>query len=216
VSIRVLIADDHPLVRDGLRFSIERWGKGIEVVHEASDGMGALEAARRIAVDVFVIDITMPLMNGIEATRTLLKERPQAKVLILSLHDSRNFVQEAMQAGAHGYLTKESASQYIVDAIRAVHEGHFYLSPQIAHYMVESSLGGSAAGSAKGPTALTPQERRILQLIAEGHTTKEIASRLSLAATTVSTHRKNMMAKLDVHKQTDLVRIAVREGIVKP
>jgi DNA-binding NarL/FixJ family response regulator len=217
VSIRVLIADDHPLVRDGLRFSIERKGNNIEIVGEASDGMEVLRLAKKHPIDVFILDITMPLLNGLDTTRALLREHATAKVIILSLHDTRNFVEEAMRAGARGYLTKETASQNVVEAVREISAGRFYLSPAIAHFMVESALRASRRSRAdRGPGALTTQERRILQLIAEGRTTKEIASQLSLAANTVHTHRKNLMAKLAVHKQTDLVRIALREGIIKP
>ena len=218
MSIRVFIADDHPLVREGLRFSIERRGKGIEIVGQASDGIQVLKLAEKQAIDVFILDITMPLLNGLETARLLLRQHPAARIIILSLHGTRNIVEEAMQAGARGYLTKETASRSVVDAIREVSEGHFYLSPDIAHFMVESTLAGGARRNLADRRlgALTGQERIVVQLIAEGLTTKEIASKLSLANDTVRTHRKNLMAKLKVHKQTELVRIALREGIIKP
>jgi DNA-binding NarL/FixJ family response regulator len=215
VSIRVLIADDHPIVRDGLRFSLKRWGRDIEIAAEASDGMEVLKLAKKQPIDVFIIDVAMPLLNGLDTTRALLREQPTAKVMILSFHTSRSIVEEAMRAGARGYLTKETASQHIVEAVREIAAGRFYLSPDVAHFMVELAAKGRGSRMDGRPGALTIQERRVLQLIAEGKTSKEIASLLSLATNTVHAHRKNLMAKLDVHKQTDLVRLALREGIIK-
>jgi DNA-binding NarL/FixJ family response regulator len=215
VNFRVLIADDHPIVRDGLRFCIQRWGTNIEIIGEAANGMEVLQLAKKHPIDVFIIDIAMPLLNGLDTTRALLKDTPAAKVIILSFHKTRSFVEEAMRAGARGYLTKETASQNVVDAIREIAAGRFYLSPDIAHFMVESALRGDKSRANRGIGALTTRERRVLQLIAEGKTAKEIASLLSLATNTVHAHRKNLMAKLDVHKQTDLVRIALREGIIE-
>jgi two-component system NarL family response regulator len=212
VSIRVLIGDDHPVVRDGLRFCINRWGADIEIVGEASDGTEVLHLAKKQSIDIFIIDIAMPLLNGLDTTRALLREHPTAKVIILSFHKTRSFVEEAMRVGARGYLTKETASQNIVEAIREVAAGRFYLSPDIAQFMVEFTGHGSRAN--RGIGGLTARERRVLQLTAEGKTAKEIASLLSLATNTVHAHRKNLMTKLDVHKQTDLVRIALREGII--
>ena len=212
MSIRVLIGDDHPVVRDGLRFCINRWGADIEIVGEASDGTEVLHLAKKQSIDIFIIDIAMPLLNGLDTTRALLREHPTAKVIILSFHKTRSFVEEAMRVGARGYLTKETASQNIVEAIREVAAGRFYLSPDIAQFMVEFTGHGSRAN--RGIGGLTARERRVLQLTAEGKTAKEIASLLSLATNTVHAHRKNLMTKLDVHKQTDLVRIALREGII--
>jgi DNA-binding NarL/FixJ family response regulator len=213
VSIRVLIADDHPVVRDGLRFCINRWGADIEIVGEASDGTEVLHMAKKQSIDIFIIDIAMPLLNGLDTTRALLREHPTAKVIILSFHKTRSFVEEAMRAGARGYLTKETASQNVVEAVHEIAAGRFYLSPDIARFMVE--FPGHRSRANRGIGALTARERRVLQLIAEGKTAKEIASLLSLATNTVHAHRKNLMTKLDVHKQTDLVRIALREGIIE-
>jgi DNA-binding NarL/FixJ family response regulator len=215
VSIRLLIADDHPVVRDGLRFCIKRWGANIEIVAEASNGMEVLDLAKKHSIDVFIIDIAMPLLNGLDATRALLRENPAAKVIILSFHNTPSFVEEAMHAGARGYLTKETASQNVVEAVREVAAGRFYLSPDIAQFMVKFAFRGHRGRANRRPGALTARERRVLQLIAEGKTAKEIASVLSLSTNTVHTHRKNLMTKLDVHKQTDLVRIALKEGIIE-
>ena len=216
MSIRVLIADDHPIVRDGLRFCIERWGGDIEIAGEARDGMEVLQLAKKHPIDVFILDVAMPLLNGLETTRSLLQEQATAKIIILSFHTTRGVVEEALRAGARGYLTKETAGQHIVEAIRQVAVGRSYLSPDVAQFMVDLAFKGRKGRMNRRSDTLTARERRVLQLVAEGKTSKEIASLLSLTTNTVHAHRKNLMAKLDVHKQTDLVRIAIREGLIKP
>src|ERR1017187_7259506 len=171
MSIRVGIADDHPVVRDGLRLAIERRGKDIVIVAEASDGMKVLEITGTKPADVFILDITMPKMNGIETARELIRRLPGAKIIMLSLHDTRAMVEESLSAGARGFLTKETATRNVVDAIIEVHAGGFYLSPAVAHYVVESSLMEKKGPRKRGATtavALTEQERKVLQLIAEG------------------------------------------------
>ena len=217
MSIRVVIADDHPVVRDGLRLAIERHGKDIVIAGEASDGRQVLEIARTKPADVFVLDATMPKMNGIEAARDLRKEIPGAKIIIMSLHDTRAMVEEALAVGARGYLTKETATRNVVDAVTEVHAGGFYLCPRIAHYVVESSLKEKKGRRKRGAAAvaLTTQERKVLQLIAEGRSTKEVASELGLSFNTVHTHRSNLMAKLKLHKQSDLVHYAIKAGLAK-
>jgi two-component system NarL family response regulator len=216
MSIRVLIADDHPLVRDGLRFSIERSRRDIEIVGEAANGVEVLQMAEKFPTDIFILDITMPRLNGLDTARELIRQRPGVKVIILSFHDARTFVEEAMKVGARGYLTKETASRNIVEAISEVHLGRLYLSPDVSHHMTgRVGRGADDNGTGQSSGTLTLQERKILQLIAEGRTAKEIAAELGRAVNTVNAHRKNMMAKLDLHKQTELVRFAVREGIAK-
>jgi len=216
MPIRVVIADDHPIVREGLRLTIERAKKNILVVGEASNGMDVLKLARTTPADVYILDITMPRMNGIETVRELLKKFPASKALILSLHDTKAMVESALEAGARGYLTKETATQNVVDAVSEVHAGRFYLSPDIAHFIVQAGLDGKkGVRKARAASALTGQERKVLQLIAEGHSNKEIADVLGLSANTVHVHRSAVMAKLDIHKQADLVRYAIREGIAK-
>jgi DNA-binding NarL/FixJ family response regulator len=216
MSIRVLIADDHPIVRDGLRLSLERGGRDVVVVGEAADGVEVLELAKICSVDVFILDITMPRLNGLDTARELIKRRRTARIIILSLHDSCALVEEAMAVGARGYLTKETASRNVTEAVCEVYAGRLYLSPEIAHIMVERRERGSGKGRVMEPVpALTAGERRVLQLIAEGRTAKEIAADLGRAIDTIRTHRKNLMAKLGIHKQTDLVRHAVKEGIAK-
>ena len=206
MSIRVVIADDHPVVRDGLRLTIERSGKNIVVVGEAGDGREVLKLARSQLADVFILDIIMPNLNGIDTTRELRKRFPAAKVIILSLHDTKAMVEEAVAAGARGYLTKEMATRNIVDAVTDVHAGRYYFCPMVAHFMVEAGLKGTTGLRKRGeaPAALTGQERKVLQLIAEGHSTKEIAAALDLSGHTIHAHRSNLMAKLNLHKQSDL------------
>ena len=217
MSIRVLIADDHPVVRDGLRMTIERSGKDIVVVGEASDGMEVLKAVRTRPADVFILDITMPNLNGIEAARELLKKSTAAKVIMLSLHDTKALVEAALAVGARGYLTKEMVTQTVVDAVTEVHAGRYYLCPRVAHFVVEASLKGKKGSQKRGadPVALTGQERKVLQLIAEGQSNKEIAAMRDVSVNTVHAQRNSVMAKLNVHKQADLVRYAIKAGIAK-
>lgn len=218
MSIRVFIADDHPVVREGLRMTIERSGKDIVVVGEASNGMEVLVLARSKSADVFILDITMPDLNGIETARELLKRYHSAKIIILSLHDTKAMVEEALEAGVRGYLTKESAVQNVVEAVSEIHAGRFYLSPKIAHFVIDAGFKKKSQIPLKrgnSPVALTVQEKKVLQLIAEGHSNKEIADMLNLAVNTIHAHRNNTMAKLNIHKQAGLVRYAIKAGIAK-
>ena len=226
MKIRVVIADDHPLVLDGLRMAIARSGKDIVIDAEAADGKEVLQLARTNPADVFILDIMMPGLNGIETTRELLKMLPDAKVIVLSLHDTKLMVEAALEAGARGYLTKEMASRTVAEAVTEVHAGRYYLCPQAARWVVEAHLtgakrtrprGGGAAGAAGAAVAaaLTGQETQTLQLIAEGRSNKEIASVMGLSINTVHSHRNSVMAKLNIHRQADLVRYAIKAGITK-
>ena len=213
--IRVVIADDHPVVRDGLRLTIERSGKAIVVVGEASDGMEVLKTARTKPADVFVLDITMPNLNGIETARELLKRSRAAKVIMLSLHSTKAMVEESLAAGARGYLTKEMATRTVVEAVTEVHAGRYYICPIVAHFVVEAGFIGKKGSRQRGalPVGLTGQERKVLQLIAEGHSNKEIAALLGLSTNTIHAHRNSVMAKLNLHKLADLVHYAIKTGI---
>ena len=215
--IRVVIADDHPVVRDGLRLTIERSGKPIVVVGEAADGMEVLKAVRTRPADIFILDITMPNLNGIETTRELLKRTPAARVIILSLHSTKAMVEEALAAGARGYLTKEMVTRTVVEAVTEVYAGRYYLCPMVAHFVVEAGFIGIRRSRQRSgaPMGLTGQERKVLQLIAEGHSNKEIAALLDLAVNTIHAHRNSVMAKLNLHKQADLVHYAIKAGIAK-
>jgi DNA-binding NarL/FixJ family response regulator len=216
MSIQVLIADDHQLVRDGLKFIIGHLSNDIEVVGEASDGLEVLEIAGKAPIDVIILDITMPRLNGLEALRRLIAQRPKTKVIILSIYDTQSMVEEAIDAGALGYITKETASKTIVDAIYAVFSGQYYFSPDITHLFIRKTAKRGRIRELKdGPESLTVQEKKILRRIAEGLSTKDIAAEFGLSVNTISTHRKHLMAKLDIHKQADLVRFAIRKGFVK-
>jgi two-component system, NarL family, response regulator NreC len=216
MSIRVLIADDHPVVRDGLRFSIERSNSGIEVVAEAANGMDVLRQAEHSPADVYILDITMPELNGIETARELIRRQPSTKVIILSFHSSRAMVEQALAAGARGYLTKETATRNVAEAVLQVHAGHRFLSSDVAPLIVEDYVGHDNWDHAAGRgNLLTAQEKRVLQLIAEGLSTRQIAAKLDRSANTIHAHRNHLMAKLGLRKGADLVRYAIREGIAK-
>lgn len=216
MSIRVILADDHPVVRDGLRFCIERSGRDLVVVGEAATGRELLDLVATTRVDVVVMDVTMPFLNGLEATRELLCRDPSIRVVMLSLQSSDSVVIESLRAGARGFVTKETATRCVVEAIEKVHDGRYFLSPDVAHCVVKPILHPDYQDDEPGTAAtLTRQETRILQLIAENHSNKEIASQLGVSVNTVHTHRTNLMAKLDIHDQATLVRYALREGIAK-
>lgn len=218
MSIRVIIADDHPVVRAGLRLTLERSEGEIVIVGEAADGRAVLELAKQKFADVFIIDITMPNLNGLVAADELRQRYPAAKVIILSLHDTQVMVEAAFAAGAQGYLTKEMATQSVVEAVTAVHAGHYYLCPSVTHFVVahRPQVGprGARLREAVRP-ALTRQEKKILQLIAEGHSTKEIAVLLDRSANTIHVQRNSVMAKLGIHKQAALIRFALKTGLAK-
>ena len=216
MTIKVLLADDHPVVRDGLRYIIDNKGEDIKIIGEASDGNEVLEFAKKNLVDVYVLDISMPILNGIEATNSLIKMDSRSKIIILSIHDSRVFVEKAMKSGARGYVLKESATEEVIHAIHEVYRGRFFLSPAISKFIVDGFLGKTQDYSSnKKAVDLTKREREILQLIGEGLTDKEISMKLNLSLYTVHVHRKNIMNKLDIHKQAGLIRYAIREGISK-
>jgi DNA-binding NarL/FixJ family response regulator len=216
MPIRIITADDHPIVRDGLKFAIEKSGADIQIVGEAADGDEVLALARKVPADVFIVDITMPGPNGLEVTHRLRELCPDARVIILSLHESRALVEAAIAAGARGYLVKESATRDLIEAIRAVHRGDVFLSPAVARYLVADLLEHAGPGGGRRHPGLTGRELEVLRLIAEGLTGKDIAARLQVAPATVHVHRRNLMAKLGLHKETELVRYAVHEGLAKP
>lgn len=207
----VLLADDHVVMREALRGLLEQ-REGIRVVGEASDGVRAVELVQRLAPDVVIMDIWMPRLSGIEATRRIVRGRRGPKVIILSMHEGRAYVEQALQAGASGYLVKKSASKELFDAIDAVSQGQSYISPAVAEQVLQSfgSLHTSPLAS------LTAREREILRLIAEGLSSKEIAAELDVSTRTADAHRANLMRKLDLHKTASLVRLAIREGLLEP
>ncbi len=210
-KIRVLLADDHTLVRAGVRKILEAQ-PGVTVVGEVSDGAAALEALASIAVDVLVLDLTMPKLDGFAVLRRARTISPALKVLVLSMHADREFVSRAVREGADGYLLKDSAVSDLVAAIQAVREGRAYHSPQVQRQLTDLLRGGPPLASPLD--SLTDREREVLKRIAEGLSTKEIASLLDISTRTVETHRANLMRKLEVRSLAQLVRLAIREGLV--
>ena len=211
-ALRVVLADDHTLVRAGLRSLVEQL-KDVSVVAEANDGHEVLAAAAAHHPDVVLMDITMPGMNGFEAALRLKKEHPQVKIIILSMHASEEYVLQALRAGASGYLVKDSAPLELSLALQSVARGETYLSPPISRQVVESYM--QRVGQSDEPLALlTGRQREILQLIAEGSSTKDIARKLNLSVKTIETHRAQLMERLDIHDVAGLVRFAVRHGLV--
>jgi len=216
MSIRVLLADDHPVVRDGLRSVIDKKAEDIKIIGEASNGNDVLEIAKKNQVDIYVLDISMPILNGIETTDRLMKMNPDSKIIMLSIHDGHIFVEKALKRGARGYILKESATEEVIHAIREVYKGRFFLSPTISKFIVKGFLGKMQGHRRyEKPVNLTQREREILQLIAESFANKEIARKLNISLYTVQVHRRNIMQKLDIHKHADLIRYAIKEGISK-
>ncbi len=210
MSISILLADDHRIIRDGLR-SLLSTMPGMEVVGEAENGRQALRIARKHNPDLVIMDISMPDLNGIEATRQILAESPGTKVLALSMHSDRQFVIQMFRAGVSGYLLKNGAFEELVLAIDTVRKNETYLSPKIASVLVKDLLETTEDNSAS--SVLTPREREVLQLIAEGRSTKEIASDLNVSVKTVETHRRQIMDKLELRSVAELTKFALREGI---
>ncbi len=213
MKVRVLLADDHHIFRDGLRTLIEKEA-GMEVVAEAENGRKAVKLAEKLAPNVVIIDVSMPDMNGIEATRKIVAETPGIKVIALSMHSDRRFVLGMLEAGASGYLLKDCAFGELAVAIRQVMTGNTYLSPKIADVVVKGYLHKTSDDSPEKAGLLTSREREILQLIAEGLSTKEIAAHVCLSIKTVETHRRNIMEKLDMRSVAELTKYAIREGLV--
>ena len=229
--MKVLLADDHRIVREGLKSLLESQ-PDLEVVAEASDGRQAVEMARDLGPDVVVMDVAMPQLNGIEATRQLASDDRGWKIVALSMHSDRRYVSEALKAGASGYVLKDGAFDELINAIRAVVTDKVYLSPRVAGVVVDDYVrrlptrgNGGATGATAGQEegvaharrsafdALTPREREVLQLMAEGYATKEVAHRLHVSVKTVETHRRQIMEKLDLHSVAELTKYAIREGL---
>lgn len=214
MSIEVIVADDHAIVRAGIKAVIDNIGKDIKIIWEAANGNEVLEMAKKRRADVYIIDISMPILNGIETTDRLMKMDPKSKIIILSMHDNRTFVEKALKFGAKGYVLKKSAIGEIVDAIHEVYAGSYFLSPKISKFVIQGFLGKRYHYKPYSKMEnLTRREREILQLIAEGLTSKEMAVQLNLSLSTVHDHRKNIMQKLNIHKQAELIRYALKEGI---
>ena len=213
MNIRLMIADDHKMMREGLRALIEK-EEGMTVVAEAENGREAISLAQKAAPHVVVMDVAMPDLNGIEATRRLTRDYPNVKVIALSAHPDRHFVTEMLKAGAAAYILKQTAYEELTRAIREVMNGRTYLSPSVTQGIVDSYVRSSPKrGDNPAFATLTDREREVLQLTAEGRSTKEIADDVSVSVKTVETHRRNIMEKLNLHSIAELTKYAIREGI---
>ncbi|MBI4311616.1 MAG: response regulator transcription factor [Chloroflexi bacterium] len=209
---RVLIVDDHPVVRKGIRAVLEA-EPSIEVVGEASNGLEALKKCGEISPDVLFLDISMPVMNGLEASGRIKAEYPNTKVILLTMHEEDEYFFQALSVGASGYMIKGAKSEELVMAIQSVMQGGVYLQPSLAKELVTDYLRTKAAAAYDG---LTQREAEVLQHIAEGFTNKQIAEQLYISITTVQTHRAHLMEKLDLHTQAELIKYAIKKGILKP
>lgn len=212
-KIRVILADDHRILREGIRALIEDQDDMV-VVGESEDGMATVKMVGELEPDVVVMDIAMPLLNGLEATRQIHRDFPQVKVLILTMHDNEEYIRQVLAAGALGYVLKDAAARDLLGAIRTVNQGEAILSPAITRLVIEDYLRWGDIRPEDTTDGLTPREREILQLIAEGYTNKEIAGILSLSIKTVQSHRTNLMNKLDLHDRGELIKYAIQKKII--
>lgn len=210
MAIRVVLADDHVLVRQGIRSLLER--EKLQVIAEASDGQELTRMAEAQHPDIAVIDISMPTLNGIDAARELGRSCPKTKTILLTQHEEEQYIHEALKAGVRGYVLKSQVATDLIHAIHEVSRGGFYLSPGVSHAVVEAYRGRSDRAS----DPLSDRERQVLQLIAEGRSTKDVASLLGISVKTAESHRSRLMQKLDIHETASLVRYAVRRGLVQP
>jgi DNA-binding NarL/FixJ family response regulator len=212
VSIRILLADDHRIMRDGLRSLLENQPE-MAMVAEAQNGRRAVKLARKLKPDVIIIDINMPDLNGIDATGQIMSDCPAAKVIGLSMYSDKQFVVGMLKAGASGYLLKDCAFDELTNAIQTVAANQTYLSPSITGTVIKDYLEQLSANTASSQPVLTAREREVLQLIAEGHTTRQIAARLNVSIKTIETHRRKIMQKLDIRSVAALTKYALREGL---
>lgn len=212
MSIRILLADDHKITRQGLRSLLDE-NDDMEVLAEAENGRDAIELARKLNPDVIIMDVSMPDLNGVEATRQIIQENHDVRVIALSMHSDTLFVSEMLKSGASGYLLKDCAFQELEQAIRTVTDGKAYLSPSISGVVVEDYLHRLSKADMSTSEVLTDREREVLQLIAEGQSTKQVALKLHISAKTVETHRRQIMNKLDMHTVAELTKYAIRKGL---
>ncbi|HXE53280.1 MAG TPA: response regulator transcription factor [Tepidisphaeraceae bacterium] len=212
MHLNVLIADDHRILRQGLRSLLEN-EPDMQVAAEADNGRAAIEVIESQPIDIAIVDVSMPGLNGIEATRKLLAAKPALKVIGLSMHTDRRFVSEMLKAGAVGFVSKDSAFEELVQAIRTVLTGKVYLSPSAAGVVVDDYLRRDASPEAGAFSSLTAREREVLQLMAEGRNTKQIAMDLHVSIKTIETHRRQIMEKLDLYSVAELTKYAIREGL---
>jgi DNA-binding NarL/FixJ family response regulator len=210
MSHRVLLADDHAIVRNGIKHILIQ--EGFVVVGEASNGREAVQMTKELLPDVAILDFSMPLLNGIDAARQIREVAPRTKTLLLTMYKDESYVLRALRAGINGYVVKTQAAPALVEAIRSILHGGLYLSPVISESVVKAAL----IQNERELDPLTPREREVLQLIAEGKSNKEISRELEMSVKTVDSHRRNLMVKLDIHETAGLVRYAIRTGLITP
>ena len=212
MKTKIILADDHKIIREGLRSLLEKQPE-MEVIAEAHDGLTTVRLVQKLLPDIVIMDIGMPDMNGIEATRQIMTETKGVKVIALSMHSDRRFVLQMLKVGASGYLLKDSAFEELISAIHTVMANQPYLSPKITDVVVKEYLHGLPKNESTVFTILTAREREVLQLLAEGKTTKQIASALNISVKTIETHRQQIMEKLNMHSIAELTKYAIREGL---
>jgi len=212
-KVRILLADDHTILRDGIRALLED-EPDMTVVGEAEDGRTAVKLACQLIPDVVLMDIAMPLLNGLEATRQIKHDCPQVKVLILTMHENEEYIRQVLASGAMGYILKDAAARELLDAIHAVQKGEAVLSPAITRLVIENYLRWGDLQKENDSCGLSPREREVLQLIAEGYSNKQIAEILCISIKTVQAHRMNLMSKLDLHDRADLIKYAIQRKII--
>ena len=213
-KIRILLADDHTILRSGIRALLEN-EPGLSVIGEAEDGRAAVSMACKLKPNVVLMDIAMPLLNGLEATRQIKIQCPDVKVLVLSMHDNEEYIRQALEAGAMGYILKDAAPGELIGAIRSVYRGEAVLSPAVTRLVIEDYLRWGGTRPQEESDSLSPREREVLQLIAEGYTNKQIAEILSISIKTVQAHRNNLMGKLDLHDRGELIKYAIQKKIIE-
>ena len=214
-SVRLLLVDDHPIVRTGLRMLFQS-EPDMVVVGEVNGGAEALEAVQSLHPDVVIMDVAMPGMNGIEATRRIKESSPETAVLALTMHEDEQYFFAMLHAGASGYIPKRAAPDDLVSAIRVVAEGNFFLYSTLARFLMKDMAEQTPAASQERVESLTPRETEVLTYIAEGFTSREIADTLVISVKTVERHRENIMTKLDIHNRVELVKFAIRKGLIQP
>jgi DNA-binding NarL/FixJ family response regulator len=212
MKIKILLVDDHKILRDGI-CSLVKGYDDMEVIGEAADGRTALMLVQELSPDIVIMDISMPDLNGIDATRKITADYPDVKVIALSMHYDKQFISEIFKAGAAGYLIKDSAFDELEHAVRVVMDNKTYINPQIASLVVESLVSQPSTTDQKAFSLLTEREREVLQLIAEGKSTKQIASDLNVSAKTIESHRRQVMGKLNIRNIAELTKYAIREGL---
>lgn len=211
---RVLLVDDHRLVTDSLRTVLEGY-RDVEVVGAAQNGIEAVALALDQRPDIILLDISMPQLNGIDAARRILKDIPEVGIIMLSMHSDRHFIQEALRIGARGYILKESALQEVIDAIRAVRRGEVYFSPAVHDQVLQDYVEHLKHTDSPAQPELSGREREVLQLLAEGQSTKQIAATLNVSVKTIESHRNQIMSKLNLHSIAELTKYAIRQGLTR-